>query len=141
MSARKQRLFNRLQLAAHRIQKAADRALVGASKITTAQAAVLSVVQAEQPVSQRFVAEQLGINESAITSMITRLVGMGLLLRERDASDGRAWRLQLSRDGKAALKQIEGPFRGINQRLQSVLSEHELEQLENYLLRISEAFE
>ena len=76
MSASKHRIYHRLQLAAHRLQKAADRAVMAAAGITTAQAAVLSIVAADGPVSQRNVARKLGLNESAMTAMIARLRDM-----------------------------------------------------------------
>ena len=68
MSASKSRLYHRLQLAAHRLQKSADRAVLAAAEITTAQAAVLMLV-AGGANSQREVATQLGLNESAVTAM------------------------------------------------------------------------
>ncbi len=142
MSASKTRLYHRLQLAAHRVQKSADRAVLRAAKITTAQAAVLSVVvAADQPVTQRVVADQLGLNESAVTAMTNRLLRMDLLERERDDADARAWRLRLSEQGRAALKRIEQPFRRINQKLESVLEPDEIARLADYLKRIGAAFD
>ena len=142
MSASKTRLYHRLQLAAHRVQKSADRAVLRAAKITTAQAAVLSVVvAADQPVTQRVVADQLGLNESAVTAMTNRLLRLNLLERERDDADARAWRLRLSEQGHAALTRIEKPFRRVNQRLESVLEPDEIARLADYLGRIGAAFD
>lgn len=123
--ASKSRLYHRLQLAAHRVQKSADRALLAAAEITTAQAAVLTLV-ARGAVSQREVAMQLGLNESALTAMAQRLLGMGLLERVRDEADARAWQLRLSGDGRAALKRIDQPFRGINQTIETALTPDEI---------------
>lgn len=142
MSASKTRLYHRLQLAAHRVQKSADRTVLRAAKITTAQAAVLSVVVAAgQPVTQRVVADQLGLNESAVTAMTNWLLRMNLLERERDDADARAWRLRLSEQGRAALKRIEQPFRRINQKLESALEPDEIARLADYLKRIGAAFD
>ncbi len=99
MSASKHRTYHRLQLAAHRIQKAADRVLLNAADVTTSQAAVLSIVAADRPVTQRIVAKQLGLNESALTAMISRLLALGMIERMRDEDDARAWRLKLTADG------------------------------------------
>lgn len=142
MSASKTRLYHCLQLAAHRVQKSADRAVLRAAKITTAQAAVLSVVvAADQPVTQRVVADQLGLNEFAVTAMTNWLLRMNLLERERDDADARAWRLRLSEQGRAALKRIEQPFRRVNQKLESVLEPDEIARLADYLKRIGAAFD
>jgi len=140
MSASKARIYQRLQLAAHRVQKSADQVILAAADITTAQAAVLSVVAARGAVSQREAATQLGVNESGMTAMVRRLLGMGLLERLRGEGDARAWRLQLSDSGRAALKRIEQPFRRINKRIEAVLSTDEIIQLADYLGRIGAAF-
>ncbi|SRR5260221_13917139 len=141
MSLSKHRVYHKLQIAAHRLQKSADRAIMAAAGITTAQAAVLSIVAAEGSVTQRSVARRLGLNESAITAMTTRLRNLGLLERLPDQDDSRAWKLQLSEDGRAALKKIEAPFRQINQKIESALDAEEIAKFADYIHRISHAFE
>jgi len=141
MSASKHRIYHKLQLAAHRLQKAADLTAMAASGITTAQAAVLSIVAADGPVTQRSVARKLGLNESAMTAMTARLCNMGLLERQPDREDSRAWSLQVSAEGRAALKRIEQPFRRINQRIEAVLDAEEIARLAEYAGRIGDAFE
>lgn len=141
-SASKTRVYHRLQLAAHRVQKSADRAVMAAADITTAQSAVLMLTSTgEGGVTQREVATQLGVNESGMTAMVRRLLDMGLLERVRDETDARAWRLQPSDEGRAALKRIEPPFRRINQTIEAVLKPDEIAQLADYLTRIASAFE
>lgn len=141
MSAQKSRLYHRLQVAAHRVQKGADRVVLGAADVTTAQAAVLAIIAAQAPIAQRDIAGQLGINESAVTAMASRLQRMGLLTRSRDDDDARIWRLELTAAGRAALKRLEKPFRRVNQTLEEVLSPREIAQLADYLTRIGDAFE
>ena len=140
MSASKHRLYHKLQLASHRLQKAADRAILAAAGITTAQAAVLSIVASEGSASQRAVARKLGLNESAMTAMTTRLRNLGLLDRLPDEEDSRAWSLRLSAEGRAALKRIEPPFRQINQKIEKALDADEIAKLADYMKRISDAF-
>jgi DNA-binding MarR family transcriptional regulator len=140
MSASKSRLFHRLQLAAHRLQKSADRAVLAAADITVAQAAVLTLV-AGGAVTQREVATQLGLNESAVTAMARRLLSMGLIERVRDKADARAWHLRLTGDGRAALKRVEPPFKRINQTIESVLSPEEIAHFADYLRRIAVTFD
>jgi len=141
MSASKTRLYHRLQLAAHRLQKSADRATMAAADITTAQAAVLLLIATDKAVTQRDVARQLGLNESAMTAMVRRLIDMGLLERMRDEDDARAWRLRPSDDGRAALKRIQPPFERINRTIESVLSPDEITQLADCLTRLAAAFD
>jgi len=141
MSASKHRVYHKLQVASHRLQKAADRAIIAAAGITTAQAAVLSIVASEGSASQRSVARKLGLNESALTAMTTRLRNLGLLDRLPDEVDSRAWSLRLTADGRAALKRIEQPFRQINQKIEKALDADEIAALADYVKRISDAFE
>ena len=140
MSASKHRVYHGLQVASHRLQKAADRAIIAAAGITTAQAAVLSIVASEGSASQRSVARKLGLNESALTAMTMRLRNLGLLDRLPDEVDSRAWSLRLTADGRAALKRIEQPFRQINQKIEKALDADEIAALADYVNRISDAF-
>ena len=140
MTASETRLYHRLQIAAHRAQKAADRALMEAAGVTTAQSAVLTVTSLSEPATQRHVAEQLGINESAMTAMVTRLLRMGLLDRSRDPDDVRAWRLVLTAEGRAALKRIKAAFKPINRTFEQTLSEPEITDLADRLTRLGDAF-
>lgn len=139
MQASKSRLYHRLQLAAHRLQKSADRAVLSAAEITTAQAAVLALV-ARGAVTQREVATRLGLNESALTAMTRRLLGMGLLERVRDETDARAWQLRLSDGGRAALRRVDQPFKRINQTIETVLTPEEITHFADYLQRIAATF-
>ena len=141
MAASKLRIYHKLQIAAHRVQKRADRAVFAAAGVSTAQAAVLSIVAAQGPITQRAVARQLGLNESAMTAMTNRLLSSGLLDRLRDEKDVRAWLLRLTAEGRAALKRIEPPFRSVNQTIERTLDPRELALLAEYLSRIAKAFE
>lgn len=140
MSVSKLRVYHRLLFAAHQIQKSADRALVLAAGVTTPQAAVLSVVAAAGYVTQREVAQQLGLNESAVTAMTNRLLRLGLLERARSEDDARAWQLCLTEEARTVLKQVKAPFARVNQTLESILNPDEILKLTDYLDRIGSAF-
>lgn len=112
-----QRLFHRLQRTARRLQKAADRAFLESAGVTTAQAAVLALVGDGTAVTQRDVALQLGLNESAITALVDRLERAGVIARARNPTDGRAWRLILTLPGQQALERARAPMAAINRRL------------------------
>lgn len=127
--ASKLRIYHRLQVVAHRLQKAADRVVLEAAGITTAQAAVLAVLAGAGPCTQRSVAERLGVNESAVTAMTTRLMALGFVERSRDPADARAWRLRLTSGGRTAMRRITGPFATINTRLERALDADALARL------------
>jgi len=140
MSAQKTRLYHRLQIAAHRMQKAADRALIAAGGITTAQAAVLVIVAAQQPSAQRPIAQQLGLNESAMTAMMTRLERMKLLARTPHTGDARTWQVRLTAKGRTALARVRTPFDQINATIDAALSGADLTRLADELARLAAAF-
>ena len=140
MNASRLRIYHRLQVAAHAVKKAADRVVGDAVELTTAQTAVLSVVAAGDDVTQRQVAVALRLNESAMTAMVSRLLGLGLLDRVRSKTDSRAWSLRLSKAGRAALTTARGAFGTVNARIEDTLAPREIEQLGDLLDRLTAAF-
>lgn len=140
MNAQQARLYHRLQLAAHRAQRAADRALTEAAGVTTAQAAVLVVVAADGSPTQRSVADQLGLHESAVTQMVGRLLRLGLIERRRDPADGRARLLSLTADGRDAVRRLRGPFAAVNAAMDEALDGADVDRLAADLGRIADAF-
>ncbi len=139
-NAKKNLIYHRLQTAAHSLRKAADRSVLAASGLTTAQAAVLSIVESGEEVTQRQVAERLRLNESAMTAMVTRLIKLGFLKRRRSETDGRAWQLDVTEGGQAALKDLRGPFGEINAAVDDMLSEEEIKTLTRALDKITKRF-
>lgn len=138
--ARKTRLYHRIQLAARLLQKTADRTLLETAELTTSQAAVLSIVKAEGGRGQRQIAQDLKQNESAVTAMATRLIALGLLVRERCESDRRVWLLRVTEEGERRLKAIAPAFTEVNARIEAELSDDEIEQLAALLERVSTVF-
>jgi DNA-binding MarR family transcriptional regulator len=141
MSARKLRLYHALQLAAHGLQKIADREIAAQTDLTTAQAAVLSVIANGEGDTQREVAKALGVNESAVAAMVERLLRLGYLARRRSNVDARAWTLSIRAKGIAALTATKAPFKRVNAMLERELAPHELENLAAYLERLVAACE
>jgi DNA-binding MarR family transcriptional regulator len=135
------RIYHRLQMAAHRLQKAADRRVMAAAGVTTAQAAVLAIVKGQEGATQRSIARQLGLNESAMTAMVGRLSTLGLLVRTRDPVDGRTWNLELTAQGEAALAALGPAFGQINARISDALDPAALLTLSDALTRLTDAFD
>ena len=140
MTASETKLFHRLQLTAHQLQKQADRKISSETRLTTAQAAVLRVLKERDGASQGEIAEALGLNSSALTAMTARLRALGYMRRERDPSDGRAWRMRISEAGEEALIAAQRPFTHVNSMIEATLNESEIEQLADMLERLSSAF-
>jgi DNA-binding MarR family transcriptional regulator len=140
MSAREVRLYHRLQIGAHAAGKYSDRAIKEATGLTTAQLSVLTVVSTERPVTQRDIAGALGVNESAVTTMVTRLEARGCLRREPHADDGRAWLLQLTAEGRRALTVGREAFTAVNEVIEQTLTAREIAACADALERLEAAF-
>jgi len=139
-SARGLRVYHRLQVTAHRIKKRADRRLLERPGLTTAQVALLVVVEARGTLTQRAAAAELGLVESAVTALVGRLVDEGLLSRSRDPNDARAWALRSTASGRRALERAGASFEEINRRIDDALTAAERAQLAVLLDRLSQAF-
>ncbi len=136
MSARKHRIYHRLQLAAHSMQKYADRRVAAVSDLTTTQGAVLSVLVNGEGSTQKEVAARLGLNESAMTPMIERLMRLGYVRRKRNEVDRRAWSLSATPSGRAVLGDIRAPFQHVNKLIDAELSPTQIKALASALDRL-----
>ncbi|GAA0476628.1 MarR family winged helix-turn-helix transcriptional regulator [Parasphingorhabdus litoris] len=141
MSASEHRLYFLLQLVAHRLKKRADGALKDSAGLTTAQAAALSIIAKDGPVTQRFVADKLSQRESAVMTMASRLLAADYISRKRSPSDGRAWELAITQKGLAALSDIKAPFGEINALLDKNIDAQDTERLAASLKNILAALD
>jgi MarR family transcriptional regulator, organic hydroperoxide resistance regulator len=119
--AGRERLYHLLQTAAHRLKVRADRDSQGVAGVSAAQAAVMFVIAREDGVTQRRVAEQLLLNESAVTGMIGRLMEAGLVDRTPSRTDGRAWTVTLTEAGQTALNRFRNNLDRLNTDLTDAL--------------------
>lgn len=140
MTARRLRLYSKLQTAAHRVKKAADKKLMDAAGVTTAQAAALAVIATHGRATQKQVAQALSLNESAITATVSRLRKLELIERSRRAGDGRMWHLSLTEKGKTTFQAVEIPFDDINATIDSLLGKDDLESFALALKLLSDEF-
>jgi DNA-binding MarR family transcriptional regulator len=75
----------------------------GPDAVTQRQYAVLSAVSAQQGLTQTDLVRATGIDRSTLADLVARMIGKGLLARQRSASDARANTVSLTADGHAAL--------------------------------------
>lgn len=119
--AGRERLYHLLQTAAHRLKTRADRDSQGVAGVTAAQAAVMFVIARERATTQRRVAEQLKLNESAVTGMVGRLMEAGFVARAPSPTDGRAWTVTLTPAGEAALDRFRVNLDALNADITAAL--------------------
>lgn len=133
------RLYFVMQTAAQRLKKFADQRLQRAARVSTAQAAVLTLIEASEPMTQREISRKLHQRESAVTTMVARLLKLELIERVRAPDDQRAWALTLTASGHTALKEARAAFDEVNERLSSTLDERALRELATALHRVNAA--
>jgi len=93
------RLFFLLQRAAHQLRTTADRRLLTAAGITTAQLGALFAVRDQPGLTQQELARVLGLRESAVTGLVGRLTAAGLVSRGAHPREHRAVVLELTEAG------------------------------------------
>lgn len=117
----RERLYHLLQTAAHRLKIRADRESQAMAGISAAQSAVMFLIAREPGTTQRRVAEQLKLNESAVTGMVGRLMTAGYVARAPSPTDGRAWTVTLTPEGEQALEQFRVSLDLLNRDLTAAL--------------------
>ncbi|WP_339691378.1 MarR family transcriptional regulator [uncultured Parasphingorhabdus sp.] len=123
MSARNQRFYSRLQLAAHALKKISDRQLLDVAGVTTAQMSALALIASEEASTQTLLAKRLGLNDSAITAMMRRLIDLDLVERVRDDQDGRAWLLKLTKSGSETVERASAAVDQTSIQVDALLGE------------------
>ena len=136
--AKNPRLYSRLQIAAQQLRKVTDRQLVEVAGITAPQLGVLTRVSAAKELNQTSLARDLRLNDSAITAMVRRLIGLGMLAKARSESDSRAWVLTLSKEGEAAIARAAAHMLSINARLEADFGAEGLDDFVDKLNRLIE---
>ncbi len=123
MTARKLRFYSRLQIAAHVLKKSSDRRLLEVAGVTTAQMSALALIASEETTTQTRLATELGLNDSAITAMVRRLIDLEMVARVRDDKDGRAWLLKLTKTGAEAVQKTDMITDETSARVDALLGE------------------
>lgn len=131
-------IYHLLQIAAHRLHNRADRQGVAVAGVTAARAGAMFVIAENPGTTQRGVAKALRQRESAVTTMVTRLVTAGLIRRQRSSEDPRAWSLYLTKKGETALREIKVELDRINKMLADAIGVRNIGVLATLLHKIVE---
>jgi len=75
----------------------------GPDALTQRQYAVLAAVAAHEGLTQTDLVHATGIDRSTLADLVARMIGKGLIARERSAADARANTVSLTETGRAAL--------------------------------------
>lgn len=96
---------------------------------------------AERPLSQQELSRKLFVDKSNLTGVAGRMVEAGLIVRDVDPTDARAYQLSLTPKGLATLAQVEMPYRDEIHRLMASFTDDELAHLTDYMVRLQTAIE
>ncbi|MGA7522154.1 MAG: MarR family transcriptional regulator [Acidobacteriaceae bacterium] len=106
--------------------------------MTPPQAGILRMLARFAGLSQRDLAERLGIHPSRLVSLLDELETAGLLVREPNAEDRRLYSLQLTPAGRERMAELGRVARRHNEALCGALTLEERTQLESLLNRIAQ---
>jgi DNA-binding MarR family transcriptional regulator len=93
----------------------------GAEAVTQRQYAVLSAVSAKEGATQTDLVQITGIDRSTLADMAARMIGKGLLERERSTVDARANAVRLTELGRATLETARPKVAAADTRLLKLL--------------------
>jgi DNA-binding MarR family transcriptional regulator len=83
------------------------------------------------------ISERVGLSQSTLTGMLTRMEKNGLIERRRDSIDGRAIRVRLTAKGRELQPKCWAIFQQMREQFRKALSEAELSQLRNSLGKLA----
>ncbi|MFI6066555.1 MarR family winged helix-turn-helix transcriptional regulator [Micromonospora sp. NPDC051227] len=93
---------------------------------------------AKEPVSQQALIDLLGVDPSALVSVLNELEGLGLLTRQRDPVDRRRHVVTITPKGTTALTEVDAILDGADDDLFAALSPIERGQLERLLEKVAD---
>jgi DNA-binding MarR family transcriptional regulator len=107
--------------------------------IRSRHAAVLVVIDAEGPMSQRALGQRLRIDKSPMVGIVDDLEHLALAERRRSNSDRRVQAINLTAKGRGVLQRVTRFADESNERMLGTLDDDERSQLHDLLLRVAEA--
>jgi DNA-binding MarR family transcriptional regulator len=119
-----------------RLARRTSRELFPGEHLRLPQAAVLACLADQGPMSQREVSDALRLDPGDLVGVIDKLETLNYVLRRRDAGDRRRHALELTAQGRAALRERHDRDVRVNDTLLSTLDPAERDQLRSLLLRV-----
>ncbi|MDR3512663.1 MAG: MarR family transcriptional regulator [Caulobacteraceae bacterium] len=113
----------------------------GPEAVTQRQYAVLSSVAAQEGLTQTDLVRATGIDRSTLADLVARMIGKGLLARQRSVSDARANTVSLTADGRVALDAAEPRVVAADDRILKLLPARKRDAFLSVLREIGQAAE
>src|SRR4051812_44021894 len=106
------------------------------SGVTPGMHTVLAIIRDNPGMRQRTLAELLMVREPNMTRMIQGLQASGLISRDIDKTDRRAFHLVLTEKGRGLMQSVQNRLDALESKLLGGLDAHERINLRDYLDRI-----
>ncbi len=94
---------------------------IGAGSVTQRQYAVLSAVAAKEGCTQSDLVRATGIDRSTLAELVARLIGKGMLGRERSTLDARANTVRLTPEGRLAVAEAAPKVAKADERILALM--------------------
>ena len=127
------RLYYKLNQAQHLLSKRVDAELAGALGIKTAQLGAVFFLLKHDGCMLKEISTGLGLNNSAITTLVVRMEKGGLLTRESCSVDGRSYRIHLTNKAKSIGQKAIPVARELNSMLAQGFSDEEIDTVIRFL--------
>lgn len=134
------RLMFLLSAAHRRAQRWVEARMAQTGGLTSAQSGVLFYLGRADGALIGEVAEALDAAPSAMTGLIDRMARAGLVERRADPADGRAQRVYMTEQGRAAREVAKDGLAAINARLTEGFTEAEIDTVARWLTSLQTRF-
>lgn len=112
-------------------------AIAGAHGLHPMHFGMLSILAAEEPISQQALSRRSGVDPSTMVARMDALVERGLVERARGARDRRSYEIRLTEAGHDVLAELREKARAHGERFFSPLTEEERTQLHALLAKLA----
>lgn len=110
------------------------------SEVTPAQAGLLFILGRQDGISMGEAAAALDLGPAGISGLVDRTAAARLVERRPDSADGRAWRVWLTPQGRAALTRAKAAAAHVNAALTEGFSPEEIDVVARWLTSIQSKF-
>lgn len=137
----KPRLYFLMQIARHRLTRAAERECQRTLGVSATQLGALFVLKSSPGCAQRTLGEKLSLNDPAVTGLVGRMLTLGLITRERSTTDRRVWGLSLSKSGADIVRGARPLLAELNSRLTDDFTDDEVAVIARFLQTTARRFD
>ena len=133
------RLFLLTEIAARRLNRAADLRLKAEAGVSAAQAAVMFLLLRRGERRMGAISEVLSLNPPAVTGLVDRMVKAKLVKKTIDPDDRRSAVVVLTQTGRDAAERADAILKDMNAALEVTLGEDAADALHDALTHIATA--